>query len=108
DNAFDLAEHRVGGGAGGGDGGERAHAFAVQAEVFGEAAAHEQLGAGPGQFKQAVRVFTKPVAEALVSEVDKRKQFAFSDDVGDLVPLGGQGIDAAGIVAAAVQQDDIA
>ena len=54
------------------------------------------------------RIGFEAVAEALISEVDERDQAALGDQAGDDAPLVHVEIGAGGIVAAAVEQDEVA
>ena len=57
---------------------------------------------------QAVCVFFEAVAEALVGEVKQGQPAFFGRKFGEGFPLFGRGVDAGGVVAAAVQEDDVA
>ena len=63
---------------------------------------------GADPLAQARRVLFQAVSESLVSEVDQRQQLALGDHFANFAPLFGVRVDAAGIVTAGVQQDDIA
>lgn len=80
---------------------ERASAFAVEAEVFGEGlrdahfeALGDEVADGPGV------VFEVTGCETLVRAVEEREVFALADDFGELDPLVAGGIDAGGVVGA--------
>ena len=107
-HAFDLALHGVGRLLVGGDDRQRTDALAVQAEVLRERAADDQLRARPGERLQADGVLVDAVGKALVGEVQQRQDAARVDRVGQLLPLLGRRVDAGRVVAAAVQQDDVA
>ena len=49
-----------------------------------------------------------PSAKPLVGEVEQRQEAAAVDRVGQLLPLLGRRVDAGRVVAAAVEQDDVA
>ena len=86
---------------------ERASAFAVEAEVFGEGlrdahfeALGDEVADGPGV------VFEVTGCETLVRAVEEREVFALADDFGELDPLVAGGIDAGGVVGAGMQEND--
>ena len=56
---------------------------------------------------QAARVLAQPIGEALVGEVEQRQGAGVGERVGDALPLLGRGVDAGGVVAAAVQHHHV-
>ena len=86
-----------------------AHPLAVQAQVLAVALGHEHLQ--PRSSKEAGRRRVRvqvPRREALVGDVEKGEQAAGSAQLRQLRPLGGRGVNARGVVRAAVQDYDAA
>ena len=87
---------------------EVAEPVAIAAEILVAALRDQRLLGRLDDQPRARRVGLEPVAEALIGEVDERDQAALRDQVGDRAPLVQVEIGAGRIVAAAVEQDEIA
>ena len=85
-----------------------AEPVAIAAEILVAALRDDRLLGRLDDQPRARGVGLEPVAEALIGEVDERDQAALGDDVGDRAPLVHVEIGAGRIVAAAVQQDEVA
>ena len=87
---------------------KRADAVAIDAEILVAALGDDDFVAGVDQPAQPRRILVEPAAEALIGDVDERDQPALDHRSRDLAPLVDVEVGAGRIVAAAVQQDDVA
>ena len=87
---------------------ERADALVVHTEVFGIRAGNQQFFIVFQEYAQAVGIFFQAVAEALVGKVKQWQPAFFGRKFSQSFPLFGRRVDAGRVVAAAVQQDDVA
>jgi hypothetical protein len=87
---------------------EVAEPVAIAAEILVAALRDQRLLGRLDDHPRARGIGLQPVAEALIGKVDEGDQPALRDEVGDGAPLVEIEIGAGRIVAAAVQQDEIA
>ena len=87
---------------------QRADAVAIDAEILVAALGNDDFVALRQYAAKAGRILVQAAPEALVGDVDERDQPALAAHVGDLRPLDRVEIGAGRIVAAAVEQRDVA
>ena len=85
-----------------------AEPVAIAAEILVAALRDQRLLGRLDDQPRAGGIGLEAVAEALIGEVDERDEAALGDEVGDRAPLVQVEIGAGRIVAAAVQQDEVA
>jgi len=83
-------------------------ALLVEAEVLGEGLGGEELEPLPGQRSDGCSVDFHSVAKPLVREVEEGEPAALAGEAGHFLPLLGRQVGPGGVVAAGVQDDDIA
>ena len=91
----------------GGHKGQRPDSLVVQTEILGIRSGDQELLAVVGDDSYAGRVLFEAVPEALVGEIEEREDAAPGACGGDRLPLLRREIGAGGVVAAAVEQEDI-
>ena len=87
---------------------QRADAVAIATEILVAALRDDHFVARPENAAQPVSILVQPAPEALVGDVDERDQPACRDQRGHLVPLLVVQVGAGRIVAAAMEQHDVA
>ena len=87
---------------------ESADAVAVKAKILVAGISDERLVHRIENETHRRRVLVEAVAQALVGEIDEGDQFARGENLGDFLPLIRREAHAGRIVAAAVQQHDVA
>ncbi len=87
---------------------DAADAVAIEAEILRTRHTDDGLRHAVDQAAQAGGVFVEAVAQALVGDVDQGQQAFAGDQRGDVTPLVRRHLGAGRVVAAAVQQDDVA
>lgn len=108
DDAAHLGEGGLGGVRRGGEHGEGADALAVEAHVLREGGGDEGLGDVAEDGEHALAVGFDAVAEALVGEVEEREPSGVDGGIGDEAPAVGIEIGAGRVMAAGMEQDDVA
>src|SRR5690606_24150004 len=106
DDALELAEYATAFFFAGRDQRQCAYPFAVKRKGLRKGRADEHGQIVLREQADDRRVFFKTVAKALVGDVQEGHKIACLDDFDDLLPLGKGGIDACGVVAAGMQDDN--
>ena len=108
DDGFHLAERPRGGFFVVGNQRERAHALVVHTKIFGIRAGNQHFAVVLQKDAQAVGILFQAVGKALIGKVKQRQPALLGRHFRQRRPLLGRGVDAGGVVAAAVQQHHVA